>query len=34
MSLYDFDHYSLKSGMAYKGTTRAYKSMKNGMLNP
>ena len=28
----DFDHYSLKSGMLFKGTTRAYKHMENGMF--
>ena len=29
---YDFDHYNLKSGMVFKGTTRAYKRTKNGMF--
>ena len=29
---YDFDHYSLKSAMVFKGTTRAYKCMENGMF--
>ena len=29
---YDFDHYTLKSGMAFKETTRASKRMKNGMF--
>ena len=28
----DFDHYGLESGMVFKGATRAYKRMGNGML--
>ena len=29
---YDFDHYSLKLGIAFKGTTRAYKRIKYDMF--
>ena len=28
----DFDHYGLQSGMVFKGTTRAYTHMENGMF--
>ena len=28
----DFDHYGLKSGTIFKGTTTAYKHMENGMF--
>ena len=31
-SYIDFHHYGVKSAMVYKGTTRAYKRMENGML--
>ena len=28
----DFDHHGLESGMVFKGTTRAYKRIENGMF--
>ena len=32
-SLYDFDHYSLKSSRIFKTTTRAYKRTKNSIFS-